>query len=236
MHDNVELDNRVNFDIIQRCIIKLKPHKDDGNYGFKSDHLINGSNKLFIILSIMFNAMLTHGFSSEGFLLSTIISIPKNNRGSMNSSDHYRGISLSNSICKLYDYVCIDLNMDYLKTDDMQFGFKNNHSTVLCTAVYIETINQYMNEGSDVYSCLIDTSKAFDRVHWGKLFSTLIEKKVSYIFLCLIFDSYIRQKACVTWGIFRSQYFLFKNGVKQGGVSSPIFFTIYIYIDKLLVM
>ena len=101
-----------------------------GNYGFKSDHLINGSNKLFIMLSIMVNAMLTHGFNPEDLLLSTIISIPKDNRGSMNSSDNYRGISLSNSICKLYDYVFIDLNMDYLKTDDMQFGFKNNHSTV----------------------------------------------------------------------------------------------------------
>ena len=33
--------------------------KDDGNYGFKSDHIINGSNKPFIMLSIMFNAMLT---------------------------------------------------------------------------------------------------------------------------------------------------------------------------------
>ena len=50
---------------------KLKPHKDDGNYGFKSDHLINGSNELFIMLSIMFNAMLTHGFNPED-LLSTI--------------------------------------------------------------------------------------------------------------------------------------------------------------------
>ena len=109
--------------------------------------------------------------------------------------------------------------MDYLKTDDMQFGFKNNHSTVLCTAVYIETINHYMNEGSDVYSCLIDASKAFDRVHGGGgFFSILIEKKVSYILLHLIFDSYFRQKACVAWGVFRSQYFLFKNGVKQGGV------------------
>ena len=58
-----------------------------------------------------------------------------------------------------------------------------------------------MNEGSDVYSRLIDTSKAFDRVHWGKLFSTLIEKKVSFIFLRLIFDSYIRQKAFVAWGV-----------------------------------
>ena len=124
--------------------------------------------------------------------------------------------------------------MDYLKTDDMQFGFKNNHSTVLCTAVSIETINHYMNEGSDVYSCLIDASKAFDRVHWEKLFYMLIEKKVSYTFLRLIFDSYIRKKTCVAWGVFRSQYFLFKNCVKQGEVLSPIFFNIY--INKLLVM
>ena len=103
------------------------------------------------MLSLMFNAMLTHGFNPEYLLLSTIISIPKDNRGSMNSSD--------NSICKLYDYVFIDLNMDYLKTDDMQFGFKNNHSPVLCTAVYIATINHYMNGGSDVHSCLIDAAK-----------------------------------------------------------------------------
>ena len=57
---------------------------------------------------------------------------------------------------------------------------------------------------------------------------------MSYIFLRLIFDSYIKQKSCVARGTFRSQYFLFQNGVNQGGVLSPIFFTIY--IDKLLVM
>ena len=49
----------------------------------------------------------------------------------------------------------------------------------------------YRNEGSDLYSCLIDVSKAFDRVYWRKLFSTLIENKVSFIFLRLIVDSYI---------------------------------------------
>ena len=50
----------------------------------------------------------------------------------MNSSDNYSGISISKSICKLYDYVFIDLNMDYLKTDDMQFGFKNNNCFMYC--------------------------------------------------------------------------------------------------------
>ena len=118
----------------------------------------------------MFNAMLTHGFNPDDLLRSTIISIPKNSRGSLCSSDNYRGISLSNSICKLFDYVFIHMQKDSLQTCDMQFGFKSNHSTVLCTAIYIETISHYVNEGSNVYSCLLDASKAFDRVHWGRLF------------------------------------------------------------------
>ena len=69
-----------------------------------------------MILSIMFNVMLTHGFNPEDLSLSKIISNPKGNRDSINSSDNYKYISLYNSICKLYDYVLIDLNMDYLKT------------------------------------------------------------------------------------------------------------------------
>ena len=124
------------------------------------------------MLSIMFNARLTHGLNPEDLLLFTIISILTDNRDSMNSSDNYRGIYLSNSIYKLYDYVFIDANIDYLKTDDMQFGFKNRHSTVLCTALYIETISHYMNKGSDVYSYLIDASKTFDRVHRGDFFQS----------------------------------------------------------------
>ena len=48
----------------------------------------------------------------------------------------------------------------------------------------------------------------------------------------IVFDSYIRQKACATWNKHMSEYFTIENGVKQGGVISPIFFSIY--IDPLL--
>ena len=73
--------------------------------------------------------------------------------------------------------LCIVLNIvhiifilkDSLQTCDIQFGFKSNHSTVLCTAIYIETIDHYVNKGCNVYSCLLDASKAFARVHWGRL-------------------------------------------------------------------
>ena len=106
--------------------------------------------------------------------------------------------------------------------------------TLLCYVLQnFETINHYVNEGSNVYSCLINASKAFDRVHWGRLFKILIERNVSTLFIRLLLDSYIRQKSCVGWGVSKSNYFSLSNGVKQGGVLSPVLFTLY--IDKLLI-
>ena len=178
--NNISFDTRITPDIVRFCVGKLKAHKYDGKYGFKSDHLINGTNKMFTVWSIMFNAMLTHGFNPDDLLRSTIISIPKDSRGSMCSSDNYN-----------------------LQTCDLQFGFKSNHSTVICTAIYMETINYYVNEDSNVYSCLLDASKAFiDRVHWGRLFKILIERKGSFLFIRLLLDSYLRQLSCVAWGFF----------------------------------
>ena len=80
----------------------------------------------------------------------------------------------------------------------MQVGFKSNHSTVLCIAMYIETIKHNVNEGSNVYSCLVDASKAFDRVRWGRLFTILIERILSFLFIRIVLDIYLRLKlSCV---------------------------------------
>ena len=66
----------------------------------------------------------------------------------------------------------------------------------------------------------------------GELFETLLERKVDCIFLRLILFIYSHQQSDVQWCDQRSNSFSVKNGVRQGGVSSGIFFAIY--IDKLL--
>ena len=81
--------------------------------------------------------MIVHGYNPSDLLLLTIMSIPKDLKGSLAKSDNYRGISLIISICKLFDYVIIDVYDIELRTSDMQFGFKSNHSTVMCSAIYM---------------------------------------------------------------------------------------------------
>ena len=136
--------------------------------------------------------MLLHGYNAKDLLTSSIISIPKDLKASLCDSNNYRGISLFNSICKLYDFVILYVCGDVLKTSDMQFGFKQKHSTVICSLIYKEVISNYIQNGSNVYSCLLDASKAFDRIHYGKLFNHLLERGVPFCIVRLVLDSYSR--------------------------------------------
>ena len=40
---------------------------------------------------------------------------------------------------------------EFLYTSEMQFGFEQNHSTVLCSLMYKEVVSNYLQNGSNVY-------------------------------------------------------------------------------------
>ena len=95
-----------------------------------------------------------------------------------------------------------------------------------------ETIAYYTHNGSPVYSVFLDATKAFDRVNYCKLFDVLVQRKLSPIFLRLLLNMYTSHVTRIMWNGVFSERFLVKNGVKQGGVLSPVLFCIY--IDGLL--
>ena len=69
-------------------------------------------------------------------------------------------------------------------------------------------------------------------LHYGKLFSLLMSKGLPNVVVRFILDGYIRQSACIQWEGVKSRSFNTFNGVKQGGVISPILFSIY--YDELI--
>ena len=218
---------RLNVCDIDGAIKKLNKGKGDGSNGFYSDHLILSSDRFKTMVAMLVNCMLIHGYNADELLASVIASIPKCSRSSLNTSENYRGISLCCSMCKVIDYVFIDKYSSYLKSSHLQFAFKAQHDTVLCSATVKETVQYFLNKKSNVYACMLDASKAFDKVHFGKLFKLLIDRKIPAVVIRLLLDSYTRQKICTVWNGAKSRNFSAVNGVRQGGVLSPILFTIY---------
>jgi hypothetical protein len=223
---------KVSANDVSDVVNKLKSNKGDGGFGYNSNHLIYGSECLFMHISNLIELMISHGYTPTILSQSHIISIPKDRRGDLQSSDNYRGISLCNALCKVIDLWILSKCSHLLNSSNMQYAFKPKHSTVMCTTMVKEIISYYNNNQSDVYACLVDASKAFDKVNYGKLFQLLLDKGVPSLIIRLLFENYTDQEIYVKWGRSVSGSFNAKNGVKQGSILSPTLFTIY--MDVLL--
>jgi len=226
-------DHNITPQDVSSAIRKLKPHKVDGKFDSFSDNLINGSDQLYVHLSILFNCMLKHNNIPPDMMLSTLIPIPKNRKKSLTDSNNYRSIALSSIIGKVLDIIVMDKNTCIMQSQYMQFGFKLGHSTTQCTFVMQEIIDYYTRNGSSVYLIMLDASRAFDRVHYVKLFNLLISRGMCPMYCRILAHMYTHQTLRVKWNGVFSETFGVLNGVKQGGVLSPILFCIY--IDELFV-
>ncbi len=75
---------------------------------------------------------------------------------------------------------------------------------------------------------LLDATKAFDRVQYSKLFKLPIKRDICPLIVHLLLNMYLRSSAVITWNGVKSGQFKICNGVKQGGVLSPLLVSIYI--------
>ena len=116
---------------------------------------------------------------------------------------------------------------DKMVTSHLQFAYKESYSTSLCSYLITETIEYYHTRRSNVYMMLLDATKAFDRVKYSKLFNLLIERDICPLIVRLLLNMYLISTAVVSWNAVNSDQFKLCNGVKQGGVISPLLFSIY---------
>ena len=74
---------------------------------------------------------------------------------------------------------------------------------------------------------MLDASKACDTVQYVKLFKLLLKRKICPLIARFLANLYTNQKARIKWDGRTTQPFSVRNGVKQGGVLSPILFNVY---------
>ena len=120
----------------------------------------------------------------------------------------------------------------YLSTSDLQFGFKPGVSTDACTGLLKNTIALHLHRKTKVFGCFLDASKAFNRVSHNTLFDILEKRGLPPLLLRFLWSWYKDQSCTVKWNSCEADPFGVSNGVRQGGVLSPILFTVY--LDELL--
>uniref|UniRef100_A0AAZ1XJK6 Reverse transcriptase domain-containing protein n=1 Tax=Oreochromis aureus TaxID=47969 RepID=A0AAZ1XJK6_OREAU len=142
--------------------------------------------------------------------------------------DNYRPIALASILSKVLERILFDRVSVFISSLDNQFGFKPKHGTDMCIYALKEIVSLYRAKNSSVLMCFIDTSKAFDRVNHRKLFDKLKRRGVPQYIVRILSYWYAHQNMQVKWGSSISAPFGVSNGVREGGILSPILFNLYV--------
>ena len=161
---------------IHSAFSKLKLSKSDGSI-LVSDHLIMCLPVIAEPLSGLFTAMIRHSFMPKLLGDCTLVPIPKRGKDPSVSSS-YRAITLAPTLSKALEWCLLLQFPDQFSSSGFQFGYKRFMSTSLCTGTVKNVVHQYVCNGSHVYGCLLDASKAFDLV--GMTFSSIACLIVAY--------------------------------------------------------
>ena len=120
-----------------------------------------------------------------------------------------------------------DLNLSTVKTG---YGC-SVLTTELCIYTLKEFVDYYKQRSTTVFVTFLDASKAFDKINYWLLFKKLFDKGFPTFVIKILAFWYTHQEMHVRWGITTTSSFLVSNGVKQGGILSPMLFNVY--MDQL---
>ena len=98
----------------------------------------------------------------------------------------------------------------------------------MCTWTVVETVDYFLRHGGEVFSCMMDMTKAFDLVKHSLMFKKLLDAGLPAIFVRLLIFIYMNQFANVRWDGSYSSIFNLSNGVRQGAVLSAILYCFYV--------
>ena len=216
------------FEFTVDCLLEafshLKSKKSDGS-DLNSSHFIMALPVIDEFLCSLFTIITRHGHLPSCLRDCILVPVLKPGKDS-SCGDSYRPIALASTLSKILEW-CILLKFNnYLQTSELQFGFKPGLSTTFCTGVLKGVVSHYLQRGSSVFTCFLNASKAFDLVRHSLLFKKLLSVGLPDLVVRLLSRWYSSQQLNVHWGKAYSNKFGVSNGVRQGGVLSPILFSI----------
>ena len=225
---------KINIDTLKNSVLKLKPYL--GHDNLHSNHIKNLPDNFLRFILNFINGCLSHFYVPHMMSKGIIKPLIKDKYGDISALSNYRPIMSSTIILKLFEHILLEKVKNCFISDDRQHGYKKKYSTATACLVLKETILNYFNHDTPVFAAFVDFSKAFDKVDHSILCKKLIKLGFPRKFVQILFNWYRSQYVQVLYESKYSSIWKINNGVRQGGILSPLLFTVYIdNILKLLV-
>ena len=218
---------------IRRAISKLKSDRSGGPDGLCIEMFKFVIDDIIQFLVLLFNDIYNTGLFPEDWCESIISPIHKS--GPTNNTENYRAIALINCLCKIFMSILTTRLTDWAETqnviDESQAGFRKGYSTIDNIFSLQSVVQKYLcRERGRFYCIFVDFKRAFDSIQHDSLWFSLERKGISPNgkFLSIFRSMYSQLKSCVKVNNGLTQFFDCHIGTRQGCVSSPIIFSLFI--------
>ena len=162
----------------RKGISKVKNNKQPGLVLIHNEFIKLGSEILLLPLVKLFNRILNSGAFPEGWNVSSMSFLLKNNNV-FYDCNNYRCLSLTSYLGKLFTSLLQSRLHNYMEDSDLyntvQAGFRPGYRFTDHIFTIKTILNKYINEcKKQVYACFVDFSKAFDIVWRSGLFKKIL--------------------------------------------------------------
>ena len=216
----------IGFENVYDAILRL--NDGIGWDGIHANHLKFSGPIFKNLLTKFVNKILFHCHFPNLMLHGEIRPVIKNKVMGKNDSNNYRPVMNSGMFLKIFEYCLLPEISRSLLLSKYQFGFRANTSCMSAVAVVKEVISKYNKENSDVHAALIDMSKAFDRINIHILIKKLGETTLNPVIIDAIYAMYTNSYVNTSFNNVKSDSWKVGNGVRQGGILSPLLFGFYL--------
>ena len=209
----------------------LKVDKASGLDNIKNEFIKAAPLSVHAIILDFINLMLRTTIAPKDWCLDLIVPIHK--EGDKDNPDNYRGLCIMNTLLKLVCTMMSKRLQKFLTAAKVirpeQIGFKPKSRTSDHILTIKALVNKYVcdQKNSKLYTCFVDFKKAFDSVPQHLLYEQLNKKNINGKFLSLLKNIYKKTECAVKFGNFRTNFFKYAKGLRQGDPLSPLLFNMY---------
>ena len=216
-------------EILDTCR-SLKNKKSAGMDAITNEMIKSSIHIMLPCLHKLFNQILGSEIFPENWCKGLIVPIYKS--GDQEDPSNYRGITISNTIGKLFTKLLNNRLLTFITDQGIlknnQIGFMPKHRTSDHILVMKTIIDTFKRTRKTLFLCFIDLKKAFDTIYHNGLIYKLQQLKLSSKFINIIKSLYSKTFARVRSLTGITDEFKVEIGTRQGCNLSPYIFNLYL--------